>query len=83
VTRSIAPARLAVLSPEQDGPDGPFTPREAEVVALVAQGWTDARIARWLGLSESGVRHRLTSARDRVRAANRAELVGRWTELHR
>ena len=79
-------ARLAALSPEPgggEGADGPFTLREAEVVALVAQGWTDARIARWLGLSESGVRHRLTSARDRVRAANRAELVARWTELHR
>ena len=75
--------RLAAASDDPVGPDGPFSAREAEVVALVAQGWTDARIGRWLGLSESGVRHRLSSARDRVRATNRAELVARWSELRR
>ena len=76
-------SHLTAVSDRWEGPDGPFTAREAEVVALVAQGWTDARIGRWLGLSDSGVRHRLSSARDRVRAANRAELVARWTELRR
>jgi hypothetical protein len=40
--------------------------------------WDTHRIARSLGISESGVRHRLRSARDRVGAASRTELVARW-----
>jgi DNA-binding CsgD family transcriptional regulator len=62
------------------GPDGPFTAREAEVIALVARGWTNRRIARCLGISESGVRQRLVTARERVAAGNRAELTARWNE---
>lgn len=62
------------------GPDGPFTRREAEAVALVARGWTNERIARRLGISESGVRQRLASARERVSAANRAQLAARWSD---
>src|SRR5215213_3231126 len=66
-----------------DGQDGPFSSGEAEVIALVSLGWTTTRIARRLGLSESGVRHRLASARDRIGAGSRAELVSQWTRLQR
>lgn len=65
------------------GPDGPFTRREAETIALVACGWTNARIAHRLGISESGVRQRLATARERVAASNRTELAARWNELRR
>ncbi len=60
--------------------DRGFTPREADVLALVAAGWTDAHIARRLGISEATVRQRLATARDRVGAVNRTQVVVRWLE---
>ena len=59
-------------------PNGPFTAAEAHAIVLVSRGWTTKRIARQLGVSESAVKHRLASARDRVGAASRTELVARW-----
>jgi DNA-binding CsgD family transcriptional regulator len=79
-TLDRAIARLGDV-PGEDA--GPFSPGEAEVIALVSLGWTTTRIARRLGLSESGVRHRLASARDRIGAGSRAELVSRWAQLQR
>lgn len=69
-----ATARLG----EVPGSGGPFSPREAEVIVLVSRGWTTERIARRLGVSPTAVKNRLASARDRVGAASRAELVARW-----
>ncbi len=59
---------------------GPFTRREAEVIVLVSRGWTTERIARRLGISPTAVKNRLASARDRVGAATRSELVARWAQ---
>ena len=59
-----------------------FTDREAEVLALVAQGWTDRRIARRLGVSERAVRKRLATARDRVGAHSRAHAAALWSRLN-
>jgi DNA-binding CsgD family transcriptional regulator len=57
---------------------GPFTAREAEVIVLVSRGWTTERIARRLGISPTAVKNRLATARDRVGAATRSELVACW-----
>lgn len=74
---------IAQLADVPDALDGPFTPPEAEVIALVSRGWTTARIAHTLGLSESGVRYRVRSARDRIGAGNRSELIARWARIGR
>lgn len=55
-----------------------FTAREAEVIVLVSRGWTTERIARRLGISPTAVKNRLATARDRVGAATRSELVACW-----
>ncbi len=68
---------LGVPPPESGGP---FTRREAEVIVLVSRGWTTERIARRLGISPTAVKNRLASARDRVGAATRSELVARWAQ---
>lgn len=59
-----------------------FTDREAEVLALVAQGWTDRRIAHRLGISDRAVRKRLATARDRVGAHSRAQVAALWSRLN-
>jgi len=59
-----------------------FTDREAEVLALVAQGWTDQHIAHRLGITERAVRKRLATARERVGAHSRAHAAAVWSRLH-
>ncbi|QGN57393.1 LuxR C-terminal-related transcriptional regulator [Nostocoides sp. HKS02] len=59
-----------------------FTDREAEVLALVARGWTDRRIARRLGITDRTVRKRLATARERVGAHSRAHAAALWSRLN-
>jgi DNA-binding CsgD family transcriptional regulator len=55
--------------------DQRLTPRQRELVERVALGHTNAQIAAALSLSENTVRNLLTATRQRIGAANRAELV--------
>jgi DNA-binding CsgD family transcriptional regulator len=52
-----------------------LTPRENEVVALVARGCTDRDIARVLGIGFGTVRTHLTNAMAKSGCSNRAELA--------
>jgi DNA-binding NarL/FixJ family response regulator len=64
-------------------PGAPFTAGEAEVIVLVSKGWTTDRIARRLRVSQTVVKRRLASARDRVGAVSRSELVAYWAQHDR
>ena len=55
--------------------DQRLTPRQRELVERVALGHTNAEIGQALGLSQNTVRNLLTEVRQRLGAANRAELV--------
>jgi DNA-binding CsgD family transcriptional regulator len=55
--------------------DQRLTPRQRELVELVALGRTDAEIASALAISANTVRNQLVAVRRRLGAANRAELV--------
>jgi len=52
-----------------------YTPKEAEVVGLVAQGLTNKEIAKEMGVSPETVRTHMTEAFGKSGAKNRAELV--------
>lgn len=56
-----------------------LTPREAEVVELVAQGLTNAAIADRLGISEQGVKYHLNQVYAKRELASREELIA-WTK---
>jgi DNA-binding CsgD family transcriptional regulator len=57
------------------GSAGPLSQREREIVALVAGGATDAKIAERLFLSVNTVRSHLERIRDKTGARRRTELV--------
>ena len=52
-----------------------LTPREREVVTLVAAGCANKEIARQCAVSEETVKHHLTRIFDKVGASNRTELA--------
>jgi two-component system, NarL family, nitrate/nitrite response regulator NarL len=52
-----------------------LTPREREVLTLVAAGYANKEIARTCAVSEETVKHHLTRMFDKVGAANRLELA--------
>ena len=52
-----------------------LTPRQREVLALLAQGLDNAHIAAALGLSEKTVRNQVSALFDRLHVANRAQAI--------
>ncbi|WP_158883281.1 response regulator [Amycolatopsis anabasis] len=79
VTVSLSANQL--LRPEPAEP-GPLSPREAEVIELVAKGLSNYQIARRLDIVEGTVKRHMRSifdklaARSRVEAANKAVQMG-------
>ena len=55
-----------------------LTRREAQVLALVARGWTNGRVARTLSISERTVRKHLENINDKLGTVSRASAVSRW-----
>ena len=77
-TASEFAAMLAGAEPrEAGGADGPMrlTPRERELLVLVAQGRTDAQIADELFISIRTVRSHLDRIRDKTGSRRRADLT--------
>jgi pimeloyl-ACP methyl ester carboxylesterase/DNA-binding CsgD family transcriptional regulator len=54
-----------------------LTPREAEVLELIAQGLDNAQIAARLDLSEKTVRNNITHIFDKIQVENRAQAIVR------
>lgn len=53
----------------------PLTQREREVLALVAEGYSNKRIARHLGISERTVKQHLTWIMTKLQASDRTHAV--------
>ncbi|MGX6448085.1 LuxR C-terminal-related transcriptional regulator, partial [Patulibacter sp. S7RM1-6] len=58
-----------------------LTPRELEVLALMATGATNARIAEQLVISDGTVKSHVKRILRKLRAANRAEAIARYLRL--
>jgi DNA-binding NarL/FixJ family response regulator len=69
-------ARPAAPAPVFDG----LTPREHEVLQLIAAGQNNAAIARSLFLSEKTVRNHVSNVFAKLQAADRAEAIVRARE---
>lgn len=74
-----APAPLRIVDPPTaKTPGGSLTPREVDVLRLLAGGDTNAKIARRLVISEGTVKSHVKNILRKLGAANRAEAVSRW-----
>jgi DNA-binding NarL/FixJ family response regulator len=58
-----------------------FTPRERQVLTLVAAGYANKEIARTCDVCEETIKHHLTRMFDKLGASNRLELATRATAL--
>ncbi|MEU2392295.1 LuxR C-terminal-related transcriptional regulator [Streptomyces sp. NPDC007369] len=76
---SAAAARLVGEIAALRAEASPLTPREREIVVLVAQAWSNRRIAGKLVLSERTVETHVRSILGKLGYANRTELAARWT----
>ena len=70
-----AAARMATMARKRQRDVLDLTDREQEVVAFVAKGWTNNRIASELSLSERTVRFHLTNIYDKLGVTSRAEAI--------
>ena len=79
---AVAAALRAPAEPVRPGPPqallDQLTPREAEIMAALAQGLTNAEIARLLFLSEKTVKNHLNRIYVKVGLRSRAEAVSAW-----
>jgi DNA-binding NarL/FixJ family response regulator len=77
---SAAPSSPSPVKPAATYPDG-LTAREVEVLRLVAQGLTDAHIAKQLVISPRTVSTHLTSIYSKIQVSSRAAAT-RYTMEH-
>ncbi len=73
LSRKIAARVLTLRRQRPEGPPGGLTPREIDVLRLVARGQTNAEAARELSVSEHTVRNHLANVYAKLEVGNRAE----------
>ncbi|HEU6446308.1 MAG TPA: response regulator transcription factor, partial [Gaiellaceae bacterium] len=77
--RNLAPAPV---KPKTEAADEPvLTRRELEILRLVAEGHSNAQLARMLWVTEQTVKFHLSNIYRKLDVANRTE-ASRWAQLH-
>ena len=80
---AIAERLNQFFSSAPSGPDSPFpelTPREGEILELIAQGYTNNAIAERLVISPKTVRNHVTNLFSKLQVADRAQAIIRARE---
>jgi DNA-binding CsgD family transcriptional regulator len=77
------PADAVLVAPgePEPGPDVALTPRELDVLALIAEGASNKAIARRLVISVHTVKFHIASLLDKLDAQGRAEAVAQGARL--
>ncbi|MQM24775.1 response regulator [Glycomyces albidus] len=78
----LSPVAMRGLMNGSTGPAAPtLTPRESQVLGLIAKGQTNRQIARALGVSEKTVKTHVTNLLRRIDAADRTQ-AALWAVRH-
>jgi DNA-binding NarL/FixJ family response regulator len=85
-THSVYVASGTAVAPRPWGPAGEseshaITRREAEILRLVAEGHSNAEVARMLWIAEQTVKFHLSNIYRKLNVSNRTE-ASRWAQLH-
>ncbi|HET7089538.1 MAG TPA: response regulator transcription factor [Anaerolineae bacterium] len=82
LSAAVAPALRQAMEPSHgDTPGQDLTPREREVLRMMARGWSNQRIAQELSVTEATVKFHIGHIYDKLGAASRVEAVlcaARW-----
>jgi DNA-binding NarL/FixJ family response regulator len=78
---AVARSAASVFLAPESRIDSLLTRRELEVLGLMADGATNARIADQLVISEGTVKSHVKHVLRKLRAANRAEAVSRYMRI--
>lgn len=77
---AVAHGRICIpyvdVSKINDTPLSALTPRERELLGVLADGWTNLQIATRTGISENTVKYHLKNLYDKLNVHNRAMAVG-------
>ncbi|WP_025397981.1 response regulator [Rhizobium leguminosarum] len=79
-SRYISPSMRAKLEKTLLDRPAYLTPRETEVMELVAEGLTNKYIARRLDLQEKTIKHHMTEILFKLAASNRTEAAIKWRQ---
>ncbi|NKN00706.1 response regulator [Rhizobium leguminosarum] len=79
-SRYISPSMRAKVEKTLLDRPASLTPRETEVIALVAEGLSNKHIARRLDLQEKTIKHHMTEILSKLGATNRTEAAIRWRQ---
>jgi DNA-binding CsgD family transcriptional regulator len=75
------PADATLVAGSEPAPDVALTPRELDVLALIAEGASNKAIARRLEISVHTVKFHIASLLDKLDAQGRAEAVAQGARL--
>jgi DNA-binding CsgD family transcriptional regulator len=73
--RSLLARGLVLPSGAGDEIDVALTPRESEILGMMAEGWANKTIAHRLGISEHTVKYHVESVLEKLQAESRTEAV--------
>jgi len=59
----------------EEGREGPLSPRQMQILTLVAQGQTYRQVADTIGIAERTVKYHMTEILDRLHLENRAQVI--------
>jgi DNA-binding NarL/FixJ family response regulator len=76
---AVAPIPVPEPAPVDDSPG--LTRRELEILRLVAEGHSNAQLARMLWVTEQTVKFHLSNIYRKLDVANRTE-ASRWAQVH-
>ncbi len=77
----LASRRVPASSPAPSAPSPSLTKRELEILRLVAEGHSNAQLARMLWVTEQTVKFHLSNVYRKLDVANRTE-ASRWAQVH-